>query len=125
MLCYLHPQLADLVSVFPPFWGAPLCLVFPLVSAHAHGDLLNLFYDLHRGETLNCTHYVHSLMFGDESDALLRGVDQAAVAPLNGAKKIAIMEPGDRGEPRSYEYYIKVNRQNKTKQNKQSPATSL
>ena len=77
------------------------------VSAHAHGDLLGLFYDMHRGETLNCTHFVHSLMFGDESDAL-KGIDEAAVAPLNGARKIAIMEPTDNGAPRSYEYYIKV-----------------
>jgi hypothetical protein len=76
------------------------------VSAHAHGDLLGLFYDTARGETLNCTHYIHHLMFGDTDE--LMALDAAAVAPLNGGKKVSIMEPEDQGMPRSYEYYIKV-----------------
>ncbi len=87
------------------------------VSAHAHGDLLPLLYDMSRGETLNCTHYIHTLMFGD-SDELEKRVDEAAVAPLNGASKIAISQPEDQGAPRSYEYYIKV-RTTKTHRNKQ------
>jgi len=80
------------------------------VSAHAHGDLLPQLYDQSRGETLNVTHYIHTLIFGSESDsqALMAGVDEAAVAPLNGAHKVAIRAPEDQGAPRSYEYYIKV-----------------
>ena len=80
------------------------------VSAHAHGDLLPQLYDQQRGETLNVSHIIHTLVFGSEGDsaALRAGVDEAAVAPLNGAAKMAIMQPEDQGAPRSYEYYIKV-----------------
>jgi hypothetical protein len=83
------------------------------VSAHAHGDLLPLLYDMNRGETLNVTHYIHTLMFGD-SEELAQRVDEAAVAPLNGAKKIAIMEPQDQGAPKSYEYYSQNTNAHKT-----------
>lgn len=73
------------------------------ISAHAHAELVGLYFP---GSTLNCTHYVHSLYFGDNQ--ALTEVDEAMVAPLNGGKKIAIPEPEDSGAARSYEYYIKV-----------------
>jgi hypothetical protein len=76
------------------------------VSAHAHGDLLSIFYPRFPADTLNCTHFVHQLIFG-ETDELKR-LDEAAVSPLNGAKKVAIMLPEHGGAPSSYEYYIKV-----------------
>jgi hypothetical protein len=74
------------------------------VSAHAHGDLLGVFYPRFPQETLNCTHFVHNLVFGD-TDAL-QAVDDAAVSPLNGARKVAIAKPEDQGAAHSYEYYI-------------------
>lgn len=76
------------------------------VSAHAHGDLISTFYPKFPADTLNCTHYIHSLMFGDSDE--LRKVDEAAVSPLDGARQVAITLPEDQGNPRSYEYYIKV-----------------
>ena len=80
------------------------------VSAHAHQDILPLFYNFHNGENLNLTHEVHHLSFGGEgSDQLARDVgEQAAVSPLNGARQVAIMLPEDQGAPRSYEYFLKV-----------------
>lgn len=80
----------------------------PLLSAHAHGDLLSIFYPRFPQETLNCTHFVHNLVFGDTD--VLRGIDEAAVSPLNGARKVAIARPEDQGAAHSYEYYIKVSR---------------
>lgn len=96
---------------------APLALSLSLcstgnfhVSAHAHQDLLPLFYNFHHGENLNLTHEVHHLSFGGEgSDELARSVGEAAaVSPLNGAKQVAIMMPEDQGAPKSYEYFLKV-----------------
>jgi len=77
------------------------------VSAHAQHDLLSSFYEMHRGETLNCTHFIHNLHFG-ESSAALKGVGSAAVAPLSGASQVALMDESDGGAPRSYEYFLKV-----------------
>jgi hypothetical protein len=45
------------------------------LSAHAHGDLLDLFYDNEKGETLNCSHTIHELAFGLD-DQLQKAVEQ-------------------------------------------------
>lgn len=76
------------------------------VSAHAHGQLLSVFYPNFPRETLNCSHYIHELLFGDTDE--LRAVHEASLSPLAGSRKVAIEEPGDHGAARSYEYFIKV-----------------
>jgi hypothetical protein len=74
------------------------------VSAHAHSELIAVYFP---GSTIDTSHIVHDLSFGDPASAKqLNLIDSSVVNPLAGASKKA--EFSSKEHAPSYEYYINV-----------------
>jgi len=74
------------------------------LSAHAHSNLLSVFFG---DKSMNVTHIVHDLSFGDQTHHLAE-VEEANTNPLKNSLKIAGADPSDPNAGVSYEYYIKI-----------------
>lgn len=78
------------------------------VSAHAHAELLSMFFE---NRQLNVSHIVHEVSFGDSAG--LVDVAGSSVNPLRGAFKNGALdaahgEVSGNGFAKSYEYFISI-----------------
>jgi len=71
------------------------------VSAHAHANLLLLFFP---NKPMNLSHVIHNLSFGDFKEEAF-DLEEAGINPLKNTRKYV---EDNVVEPKSYEYYIKV-----------------
>jgi len=72
------------------------------VSAHAHANLLTLFF---ADKPMNLSHVIHNLSFGDRQETEFY-FDEAGINPLKNSQKIVYELNAN--EAKSYEYYVKI-----------------